>query len=400
MLAAMTLAASGCAGKSTMGGQTSHPDGSADVATSAPDVATSAPDVAPDQSTTEDAPVVSLVMDAAPHEPVAFDGGTCPTVAPYDDTDQGLIDKCTVPLAAVVGNSLRSALSADGKTWNHAVYNPGAGADPNESSHRDVIIAKGLIVIVGDGGILVSFDGGNTFTVSRAGRFHDAGLAYFQGAIWALTNLGTFSTTDGKTWQEFLPTATLPGGISGDFPANASIAVSPSKLVAISWRTNKWRVFDGTTWKETAFGDAYGSIAKTAFGNSHFLVTGDGCCDKAMYAGLRATSTDGSTWNLLTNQSPGSASYHFGDVLWDGTRFFATATQYEKTTLVSTDGLTWTPRATNQAVGPTAFISGTYVGTQDNKIFSSPDGVTWTLNYTGPGDTAVFVRLAAGRVLR
>ncbi len=393
LAAAVTLGANGCAGKSTMA---QHPDGAADVASSEPDVA-------PDQHASPDAPVDAMepvMRDAAPHEPVAFDGGTCPTSAPFDDTDQALVDQCTVPIVAAVGNGFRRALSRDGKIWDHAVYLPDPTGNVNEFSHRDVIIAKGLIVVVGDAGILVSSDGGETFTMSHAGRFHDAGLAYFQGAIWALTSFGTYSTTDGKTWQEFPVGATLPGGVPSDFPATASIAVGASKLVAISGRTNKWRVFDGTTWKETAFGTSYGSIQKAAFGGTHFLVLGDACCDKAMYAGLRATSTDAATWTLLTNQSPNSATYYFGDVFWDGARFFATGTQYSKQTYVSTDGLTWDVKTTNQAVGATAFFQGLYLGVQDSKIYSSPDGVTWTLAYTGVNEGSLFVRLRAGRVLR
>jgi hypothetical protein len=379
----------GCAGKAAPSVQIGPPDGAAaDVAQTS--------DTEPGASDT-----TSSNDGATRDEHASVDRGGCPSAPPFDDTDQTIIDQCTVPVAVAVGNALRRAITFDGQTWIDEVYMPSAGPDQNEFSHRDAVIARGLIVIVGDGGISTSFDGGATFSVTQAGRFHDAGITYFQGAIWALTNLGTFASTDGKTWQSWLPTMSLPGGVSGDFPASSGVAASGSKLVATTWRTNSMRVFDGTTWTHRMLDSSYGSLSKTTFGGGRFLILSDACCDKAMYAGLRATSTDGVAWTLLTNASPGSATYRWGDVLWDGAQFVANSTQYGKQTFVSKDGLTWDARPTNVGIGPMALLDGVYVGSQDGQLFRSNDAITWTMTHTAIGDKTVgFVHIRSGRVLR
>ena len=338
----VTLTAVGCAGKSSPA-QTVHPDSGAPSGVSD---AAAAVDLGGADAPTS---VIEAGLDtgaSAERPTTSTDGGACPT-APFDDSDQGVVDRCTVPIAVAVGNGLRRALSLDGQTWDHDVYTPNDGADQNEYSHRDVVIAKGLIVIVGDGGVFVSFDAGETFTVTHTGRFHDAGLTYFQGAIWVVSDFGTLSTVDGTTWKEWLGTATLPGNVPGTFGANAGVVVGDGKLFAVSGRDGHRRFFDGTTWTEQTFDSSYGSLSASAYGGGRFLVLGSACCDTAMYAGLRATSPDGVTWTLLTNASPGSGDYRFGDVLWTGTQFFATGTQYGKETYVSSDGLTW-DRAPNQ----------------------------------------------------
>ncbi len=333
----------------------------------------------------------------------AFDSGACPTVAPFDDSDQAVIDNCTVPVVVAIGNGLRRAVSLDGQTWDHEVYLPDPSlSDQNENSHRDALIAKGLIFIVGDGGVLVSSDRGSSFTVSHAGRFHDSGLAYFQDAIWVVSNLGTYATSDGKAWQEWPADMTLPGGLPGAFGANAGTVVGGSKLLTVSNRSEHARVFDGTTWTEQTFGADYGSLSGAAFGNGTFLILGDACCDKSMFAGLRATSLEATTWTVQSNAtSATSPNLRFGDVVWDGTRFLASASQYDKRTYVSSNGLDWEARDTNVAIGPLTSFEGAYLGAQSAVLYRSTDGITWNMTQTGIGDQKWgFNHLRAGHVLR
>jgi hypothetical protein len=315
-----------------------------------------------------------------------LDGG-CPTSAPFDDSNVAAV--CTVPVAVAVGNGLRRALTYDGRTWDHDVYMPDAGADQNENSHRDVLIARGLIFVVGDGGLLVSNDGGETFAVGRGGRFHDSALAYFQGVIWAISNLGTFSTTDGKTWKEYSGTSMLPGNLPGAFSASGGAAVaSGSLLLVVSGRQPSVRLFDGTTWTQHDLDSAtYGSLTSAAFGNGRFVIVGGACCDKTAFAGLRATSSDGVAWTASSNATAGAAAnLRFGSVLWQGMRFFATASQYDKRTFTSTDGLAWTVQASSFGIGSVTLFKGAYQGINGALIYSSADGVAWSLVHTGVGD--------------
>jgi hypothetical protein len=288
-------------------------------------------------------------------------------------------------------------------TWDHDVYLPDAGADQNENSHRDVLVARGLIFIVGDGGLLVSSDGGETFAIAKPGRFHDAALVYFQGAVWAITSLGTLSTTDGKTWNETAAGAVLPGNLPGPFSATGAAAVSGgSKLLAVSGRNTSARVFDGATWSEHVFdATAYGSLGSAAFGNGRFVIVGGACCDKTGFSGLRATSSDGVAWTALTNATAGAAAtLRFGSVIWEGNHFFATASQYDKRSYTSTDGLAWTIAPTNVGIGSVTTFRGAFNGANAALIYRSPDGVTWSLVHTGVGDVKWgYSALSAGVVL-
>jgi hypothetical protein len=315
--------------------------------------------------------------------------GSCPTAAPFDDSNPAVVSDCAVPIAVAVGNGLRRALTHDGKTWDHDVYLPDSGADQNENSHRDVLIARGLIFVVGDGGLLVSKDGGETFAVGRAGRFHDSALVSFQGLIWAISNLGTFSTTDGSTWKEYAGTSMLPGNLPGAFSASGGAAVaSGSLLLVVSGRQSSARLFDGTSWTQHDFDPAtFGSLTSAAHGNDRFVILGGACCDKMAFAGLRATSSDGIAWIASSNATAGSAvSLRFGSVLWQGMHFFATASQYDKRTYTSTDGLAWTAQPSNVGIGSVTLFKGAYEGINGASIYSSPDGAAWSLVHNGVGD--------------
>jgi hypothetical protein len=323
----------------------------------------------------------------------------CPTAPPFDDTDARIVQKCTRSVFVGVGNGQRRIVSYDGQTWEHDEWFPNQLADQNENSHRDVAIANGIIVIAGDAGILVSSDGGVTYTVVENGRLHDAGMAFYKGAFWIVSSFGTFTSSDGKTWMAWRQGTQVPGGLPGPFTAG-SVAASSSKLIALSGRETAYRVFDGTTWTQHTFGMEYGSLSRIAAGGGRFVIVSQACCDTAMYAGLRATSTDGATWNLLTNASLGSAHYRFGDLMWDKTQFFATASQYDAHGYTSTDGLTWQARTMSKAMGAVTALDGSYVGSQGATLYRSADATTWTMTHNAVGDQQWgFTRIASGHVL-
>jgi hypothetical protein len=346
--------------------------------------------------------LTDVLTNLPPSERPTFpDGGTCPT-APFDDSDQSVVDACTMPIAVAVGNGLRRSISRDGVTWDHDVYTPKGTGDQNEWSHRDVVIARGLIVVIGDSGILVSADGGETFALTHAGAFHDAGGIYFQGAIWVVSNVGTMWTKDGTNWTEWLGTTVLPGTtLPALFGANAGVGTSGGTLFAVSNRNNTIRLFDGTTWTEHALGTAFNSVSATAYGAGKYVILGSACCDTSPGSGLRASSTDGINWTVVTNASPGSANYRFQDVMWTGTSFFASATQYDKRTYSSADGVMWDIHNANQGIGPVGYFEGAYLGSHDAFIVRSMDGVSFTMVHTGVGATNWgYTRIRTGRVLK
>ena len=325
---------------------------------------------------------------------------SCPTKPPFDETDAALVEKCTRPVVVGVGNGLRRVASENGQTWDVDEWFPDGMPDQNENSHRDVLVANGIVVIAGDGGLLVSLDGGQTYSTQSSERLHDAGVGFFQGAFWVVSSGGTFSSSDGTNWTTWPGDTPLPGDLPGKFSAD-SIATTSSKLVAMSGRDNKYRIFDGATWTEYDFGPELGSLARISFGADRFAIVSWACCDESMFAGLRANSSDGVSWNVVTNASPGAPDYRFGDLIWDGQQFFATASQYDNRGYTSTDGLDWVPRTMTVSLGTITVLDGVYIGSNGATLYRSTDGTTWTMTHTAVGDDNWgFTRLASGRVLQ
>src|SRR5262249_41624081 len=162
----------------------------------------------------------------------------------------------------------------------------------------------------------------------------------------------------------------LPGGLPGAFSAR-TLAESPTLLVAVSGRNNAVRVFDGTAWQQQGFGPGYGSLQRVVYGADRFALIGSACCGTQAYAGLRATSTDGLRWMAVTNALPGALSVRFDDLVWDGARFLATASQYDRRAFESTDGLAWSQRSLSTGLGPVAFLDGTYVAANTAILYRS-----------------------------
>lgn len=310
--------------------------------------------------------------------------GGCPRAAPFDDADPAL-EACTRPVLVFVGNAQRRTVSYDGDTWAIDQSFPDGGADQNENSHRDVAVARGVIVIVGDGGILTSWDGGATFTQTDKARHHRSAVGVFRGEFWVLSGLGTFASADGRTWR--------PAGTA--FAAVAAVAAG-DRLVAVGGSGNV-RAYDGAAWSDAAIPGA-ASLSTLAWGGGRLVTVGDGCCGTQPGAGLRATSADGRAWTVASNASAGT-DFRFGQVIWDGVRFVASGSQYDARTYASADGGAWVATRADHGVGALVRFDGTYVGAGAGIIYRSSDAAHWTRTYAGARPYGL-VRGATGRVLR
>lgn len=122
---------------------------------------------------------------------------------------------------------------------------------------------------------------------------------------------------------------------------------------------------DGTVW--ACGGDSYGLLG------THYLV------EKGTY------STDGLSWSgsLMPD-------YYYNDVAFGNGRFVMVAD--EPLAISSTDGINWTSSyiSTSSYVVPsriifdgTKFVSAGWYGNAGNDIYTSTDGVSWTLSKTG-----------------
>jgi len=191
------------------------------------------------------------------------------------------------------------------------------------------------------------------------------------------------------------------GGIAG---SGYLVAVGTSTSTVGSWKSNAAM----TTWTHSRIGNDGDIFSSVAYGNGVWVAVGsdkaysngiakimyssDGTTWTAPYIGYTSplvsvcfgngrfvavtttryilTSTDGASWTMIT--TPMTDNTTFSDVVWNGTRFVATArlrsgpsTSYFYTgvTWYSTDGLTWTMGATN----PDGIIYtklASYVGTE------------------------------------
>lgn len=307
--------------------------------------------------------------------------GVCPAEPPFDESNQALVAECTRPIVVAVGNGLRRALSHDGTTWFGDVWFPGGG-DENEQSHRGVAIGNGIIVIVGDGGILTSRDGGLTFVKKDTGRsLHNSAVVFFQNAFW-VAGSGVHTTKDGLTWQSWKDSETLPGGLRASF--GATDAESDLEK-AIFVNRSSYRRFDGNTWTEGPVPN--GSAERITLGNGRFAAV-------SSFGGQSAASTNGTAW------SGGMGGLRFGDVAWDGSRFFASSSRFDPNGQTSTDGLTWTKYRMSTGIDAVARHDGILVGSNGATLYRSTDGRMWTAPHAAAGDNKWgFTSIRSGRVL-
>ena len=310
--------------------------------------------------------------------------GACPTAPPFDEADRTLVERCTQPLVAAVGNGLRRAFSFDGQTWFGDVWFPSAGDDQNEESHRDVAIGNGLVVMVGDGGIFISRDAGLTFSKKDTGRsLHSSAVVFFKGAFVIAAYGGVHTSADGVEWKSWKEDDMLPGGLRASFGARDG-ATDGKKVVFVSGGT--YRSYDGETWSQANI--AGGGVDSLTFANGRFAGVG---------SDSSAVSTNGSTWS---GDSSGSG-LRFDTIVWNGTKFFASGSQYDGNAQTSPDGLAWTRHKMNTPIGPVTMLGDVYVGASAGTLYRSADGRSWTAPHKAAGDSNWgFTRLATGPVLK
>jgi hypothetical protein len=358
----------------------------------------------------------SGVVDAGPIERPPADHTpseiVCPTSAPFDDSDPAVVAACTQPVLVAVGQGQRRAISFDGVTWPRDEWFPTtAFTDQNENSNTDAAIGKGVIVVVGDGGIQTSTNGGDSFTTTKTDRQHGACVAYYNGQFVVVSGGATNVSSDGTNWTSWGYNDKVPGNLSGNF-LGSSCTIGPSGgqnvLVVLNGTTGTYRIYDGTTWVERPLPTNYSYYSRLIWGGDRYVVTGSFCCDEKPNAGLRGYSTDLVNWTIIDNSATGAANDVLGGELgWDSTQFFITGGVWDTDAYTSTDGLVWnqmtlrdvTAKST-AAIGPWAVFNGLYVGAHLSVLYTSPDRQNWTQTYTAVGDKMWgFAKIRVGNVL-
>ena len=205
---------------------------------------------------------------------------------------------------------------------------------------------------------------GGTVTVTKIVTVTDPALTFTSrtssttNGLNAIANNGTTavavgdggtirSSIDGITWS----TRTVP-----EFASNIyfqDITWDGSKFIAVGtdynftingWVSVIYTSSDGATWTRRLLGTTSGTeLRAVSYGSSHYIAVGD--------SGTVLRSTDGTTWNTITISGI-TTSQSFEGVAWNGSLYVITG----------------------------------YTGSNGGvKVFSSPDGSTWTDRSTGAG---------------
>ena len=162
--------------------------------------------------------------------------------------------------------------------------------------------------------------------------FHATVAKYVDGKYLFLAGSSAFRSSDGITWTEAVDT-----GDAGHWHA---LAYGAGKYVAVGDDCRKVSE-DGVAWHDYVKGSE--NFQGVAFGAGKFVAVGN--------AGLHATSSDGITWAKVQND----------------------------------------PTFNNEGdLGSVAFGNGVFVATNCCKVFTSPDGVTWTAKGDGINGSILF----------
>ena len=207
--------------------------------------------------------------------------------------------------------------------------------------------------------------------------------------IWVAVGNGTNQVAysyDGINWTG----VTLP---SGGFTSLIAfdVAWGKDKFVACGGASNAnaqkfYYSFNGINWtlvtSTTFLFGAYG----IGFNGSLWVAVGNG-------NGSTAYSYDGITWLIGSGATFSNNDFNGnGAVAWNGYRWVvtsgtATATATATPILYSTDGINWTAAASPANMGGCGmvwagnrFIAGMSVSSAAVQIYTSPDGITWTVN--------------------
>ncbi|MCX6954468.1 MAG: hypothetical protein NTV51_20130 [Verrucomicrobia bacterium] len=223
---------------------------------------------------------------------------------------------------------------------------------------------------------------------------NDLGLAFGHGVFVGAGNGGLYSSTDGFTW-----TQRLPSPVPGSESTIAALKYLNGRFVAVGTRGLICTSVDGIVWtRQTAPVGAFGPNAGPAAGRPYALW--DVAYGNGLYVAAGQleflTSPDGVTWTRRT--SPAIVSdmvhLHFG-----GGKFVASSLAGRVT--VSADGINWRTVYLSETIdffkladGAGGWVALTFGG----QLWTSTDAETWvrsqkTLPAISPGSASFFANV-------
>jgi len=331
----------------------------------------------------------------------AAGAGACPAAPPVDFDDAAMRAKCGKLVYVAGGDHFHVLVSSDGaSTWTSMSPAEVAGED----YVNNIVVARGVVGIIGLPGLYTSADGGKTFALVDAvshNGFDTYGGQFMYGAgQFVLTdNQGTYLSNDGLAWRSVVP---FPdNSFPNAFGPHYHGSTFGAETYLVFQDNAAYRTLKGTTWAQGVLVSADHDVGGVAFGNGTFVVVG-----QAGGAMFTMTSPDGKTWgNAQTKDASGAAftGGASGGIIFDGAKFRAYRQYSDKVSYVSSDGTSWTKVTLSNDVDAVAYADGHYFAVGDKNLLTSSDGVAWTMvhAFTAQETFAIYgPRVAVGYVLK
>lgn len=264
-------------------------------------------------------------------------------------------------LYVIVGDDGKLATSPNGTTWTARTANMGT------TPIYDITYGNGLFVVSGDAGVATSPDGitwtARSSAVISQTTYGQRGVVYRAGYFFVAGDVGKIAySTNGTAWA----TTTVWTGTN----KIDAIGINGGTLIAIG-ANGKLAVNEtGSTWAEKTAPQGSSAVTVTGYGLGKYLL--------ADSLGNIGVSSDGSTW--VSGGAPlGGTDAIYG---FAANSSLIVAVGNSGKVYTSPDGVTWTARSSTFS---TSAVRGVvWSGTQfvivgdGGKLATSPDGITWT----------------------
>ena len=299
-----------------------------------------------------------------------LDNGTEVTFDIVAENDAGMSDPVTTP-------AVTPRLSISGWTWRS-----GAASSPIADRSVTWSAEKSLFVAVGSNTVATSVDGLDTWTArtpANANNWNDICYAPELDLFCACASVMGFghaamTSSDGAVWTQRVTYNVTP---------LAALAWNGAKFVAcqMSGRYGDWSA-DGVTWGQVDFGRAV-TWRGIAWGPVHGWVAAGGAA--------LSTSGDGTTWISRDANIPAGMQSITGKVRYLNGEYWAVGENGTANPCMmrATDPtVPWTGVSLPEseaamnvhdiAYGGGLYVASGYRGTNDNAVWLSQDGTTWT----------------------